>query len=306
MGIVGQRLGQLGSPSCGSRSPACSRACGPEPTRSPSRHSVRAWTCGRLWPSARGPSCASSMASSYCSAWPRICACVTRYCAVCRSKPDRLGAGLQGRGLLAQPRPAPGRTAIGPGRRRDRAVIACSRSARLSSSCLSRYVSARSTNGSAVTGSRMICTTCMLGLAGSVAGRERKQHAALGIRLAEDFAQRIGDQHRPDLRQLELLGHGGGRERLVQPDHDRRDLVVGDAHFDLVERLDRIEVDQRPFPLGDLLGRTPRLLQLRPGWSRPGVTPLKLAVPTSTVSEPCESGIGSSGSSGSCGSVPVG
>ena len=95
-----------------------------------------------------------------------------------------------------------------------------------------------------------------------VAGLEGEQHAALRIRLAEDLAHLVGDQHRLDLGQFELLCHGAGGKGLIEADDDRLDLAAAATGLDAMKRLDRVQLHHRLALLVDLLGRAPRLLHL--------------------------------------------
>ena len=103
------------------------------------------------------------------------------------------------------------------------------------------------------------------GFAGLVVLFVGEQDASFGKGLAEDVAEFVRDEHRADVVQLELLGDGFGGKRLVQPDHDRRDLVAGEHDLDPVERLDGVTPDHHALVLGDLAGASPGFLQLGDG-----------------------------------------
>ena len=119
-------------------------------------------------------------------------------------------------------------------------------------------------------------------LARHVARLEREQHAALGIGQPQQFAQFVGNRHGADRGQVELLGHRVGGEGTLEADHDRRDLAVGITDFDPLERLDGVELHQGPVGLRGYPWACPRLSPRLRGWTRPGTTPLKLAVSTAT------------------------
>ena len=91
---------------------------------------------------------------------------------------------------------------------------------------------------------------------------EGEHHAALGKRLTEDVPQLVGDQHRANLGQLELLGHDVGRKGPIETNHDRLHPVLHKAHLHLLERLDRVKVHELSVSLGDLLWRPPRFLDV--------------------------------------------
>ena len=95
------------------------------------------------------------------------------------------------------------------------------------------------------------------GFVGLLARLERKQHAALGIGQAEDFAQLVGNQHRPNRSQVELLGDRVGRKDPIKTDDHRGDLVVRIIDLHAMERLDGVQFDQSAVLMGDFLGLAP-------------------------------------------------
>ena len=115
----------------------------------------------------------------------------------------------------------------------------------------------------------MMWLTFIDGLPGVSLGSKEKQHAALRIGLAEDLAQLVGDQHRLDLGQLELLGDGVGGKALVEADDDRDDLAAAATGLDPLERPDRVQLHHGLVLLAHFLGRAPGLFHLLAPWSRP-------------------------------------
>ena len=92
-----------------------------------------------------------------------------------------------------------------------------------------------------------------------VGGRlEGEEHSALRIRLPEDLAQLVGNQHRLDLGKFQLLGDLCGREAAFEADDQRRDLVVARiGHFDAREGIDRVQLHQAGVEFSRLLGLSP-------------------------------------------------
>ena len=100
------------------------------------------------------------------------------------------------------------------------------------------------------------------GFAGLVGLFVGEQDASFGKCLAEDVAEFVGNEHGADIVELKLLGDGFGGKGLLQPDHDRGDLVSGKHDFDLVERFDGVTPDHHALVLADLARRPPCLVQL--------------------------------------------
>ena len=208
---------------------------------------------------------------------------------------DRFDGRSHGLARAGPARSGPGSAAIGPGHCPAGSLIACSASCRLNSGRMSMFVSARSTKGSAVIGSRTICVTFLRALLGSVAGFERKEHSALRIRLPEDLAQLVGNQHRLDLGEFQLLGDLRGREAAFEADHQRRDLARPHRPLPLAE-MDRrnttASVRRRACAIA---WACPRPSPRRRRVLTPGVMLWKLVTSISTGPKFFESGTGTNG-----------
>ena len=170
-------------------------------------------------------------------------------------------------------------------------LIACSASCRLNSGRRSMFVSARSTKGSAVIGSRTICVTFLRRLSRIGSRLKGKEHSALRIGLAEDLAQLVGNQYRLDLGEFQLLGDLRGRETAFEADHQRSDLLRP-------HRPPRLAGMDRPSTTASIRRRAsdsfgfPQVFSTSSRVLTPGVMPWKLVTSISAGPRYFESGTG--------------
>ncbi len=91
-----------------------------------------------------------------------------------------------------------------------------------------------------------------------------EEHPLLGVALTEGLSHVVRDQDRTEFGQLQLLGYGVGRERLVESKDDGNGLPLHEDHLDieLFERLHFVEPDRSAALILDRFGFAPCLFNV--------------------------------------------